>query len=173
MKSNHKLLILTITIITVFLFVLVFISPLLILKYAEEQYFIDQYKKNKTAFEDVKTELLLALEQEDAKELNLVICYDGENGRLLQHYDHTTYSVDYSHPIDANGDSYDIVDKCFGDFGLSKIYVTQNYICLAEEGNNYQYIYSSERAPKSAHYAPHNDDIIRKLGNNWYLVRPN
>ena len=68
------------------------------------------------------------MESENLSELNLVICYDGESGRLLQHYDRTTYSVDYSHPIDSNGECYSIVDKSFDDYGLSKIYVTQNYI---------------------------------------------
>ena len=33
----------------ILLLVLTFVSPLLIMYYAEEQYFIDQYKKNKTA----------------------------------------------------------------------------------------------------------------------------
>ena len=116
--------------------------------------------------------LFLTLERENLSELNLVICYDDENGRLLQHYDRSTYSVDYGHPIDANGESYSIVDKSFGDYGLSKIYVTQNYICISEEGNNYQFIYSSEYIPQSAHYAPGDNDKIHKLGDNWYLVTP-
>lgn len=80
--------------------------------YAEEQYFVDQYKKNKNAFKDVKDELLLTLERENATKLNLVICYDDENRRLLQHYDRTTYPVDYSHPFDANRESYNIVKEC-------------------------------------------------------------
>ena len=85
----------------------------------------------------------------------------------------TTYLVDYSHPIDANSESYSIVDKSFGDYGLSKIYVTHNYICLSEEGNNYQYIYSVDFKPDAAHYAPQDDDKIHKLGNDWYLITPN
>lgn len=157
----------------ILLLLLTFAAPILIMYYAEEQYFIDKYKKNKTAFEDVKNELLLTLESENLSELNLVICYDGESGRLLQHYDRTTYSVDYSHPIDANGECYSIVDKSFDDYGLSKIYVTQNYICLSEEGNNYQFIYSSKYIPEAAHYAPRDDDKIYRLGDNWYLVTPN
>lgn len=40
----------------IILLLLTFVSPLLIMRYAEEQYFIDQYKKNKAAFEDVKNE---------------------------------------------------------------------------------------------------------------------
>ena len=157
----------------ILLLLLTFASPFLIMYYAEEQYFVDQYKKNKNAFKDVKDELLLTLERENATKLNLVICYDDENGRLLQHYDRTTYSVDYSHPIDANRESYNIVNNSFGDYGLSKIYVTPNYICLSEEGNNYQFIYSSECTPESAHYAPRDDDKIHRLGDNWYLITPN
>lgn len=87
----------------ILLLLLTFAAPILIMYYAEEQYFIDKYKKNKTAFEDVKNELLLTLESENLSELNLVICYDGESGRLLQHYDRTTYSVDYSHPFASIG----------------------------------------------------------------------
>lgn len=154
MKPKHTIPIFTISIVTVLLFLLVFFSPLLILHYAEEQYYVDQYKKNKAAFEDVKNELLLALEKENVSELNLVVCYDGENGRLLQHYDRSAYSVDYIHPMDANRESYRMVGKSFVDFGLSKIYVTNNYICLSEEGNHYQFIYSSEYTPVSPHYAP-------------------
>lgn len=45
--------------------------------------------------------------------------------------------------LDTNGESYNIINNSFGDYGLNKIYVTQNYICLSEEGNNYQFIYSS------------------------------
>ena len=59
-------------IVGILLLVLTFVSPLLIMYYAEEQYFIDQYKKNKTAFEDIKDELFLALERENLSELNLV-----------------------------------------------------------------------------------------------------
>ena len=75
----------------ILLLLLTFASPFLIMYYAEEQYFVDQYKKNKNAFKDVKDELLLTLERENATKLNLVICYDDENRRLLQHYDRTTY----------------------------------------------------------------------------------
>lgn len=49
----------------ILLLLLTFASPLLIMYYAEEQYFIDQYKKNKAAFEDVKDELLLILEKNE------------------------------------------------------------------------------------------------------------
>lgn len=159
-------------IIGILLLLLTFVSPLLIMHYAEEQYFIDQYKKNKAAFEDVKDELLHTLEEENATELNLVIDYDNEKGRLIQHYDKTSYSVDYSHPIDANSESYNAVDESFENYGLSKIYVTHNYICFSEEGNNYQYIYSSEYKPKSAHYGNCENSKIHSLGNNWYLVTP-
>ena len=109
----------------ILLLLLTFASPFLIMYYAEEQYFVDQYKKNKNAFKDVKDELLLTLERENATKLNLVICYDDENGRLLQHYDRTTYPVDYSHPIDANRESYNIVNNSFGDYGLSKYMLPQ------------------------------------------------
>ena len=78
----------------ILLLLLTFVSPLLIMYYSDEQYFIDQYKKNKTAFEEVKNELLQTLEKEDVSELNLVVSYDSEKGRLLQRYDRTTYSVD-------------------------------------------------------------------------------
>lgn len=156
----------------ILLLILTFVSPLLIMYYAGEQYFIDQYKKNKIAFEDLKNKLLLILENEKATELNLVVCNDGENGRLLQHYDRSAYSVDYSHPINANGESYNIVDVSLGDFCFSKIYVTQNYICLSEESNNCQYIYLSEYTPESAYYVPH-DDKIHKLGDNWYRLHQN
>lgn len=159
-----------ISIIAILLLLLIFVSPILVMYYAEEQYFIDQYKKNRTAFEDVKNELLLTLEKEKVTELNLVICYDSEGKRLLQHYDRTSYSVDYSHLIDANGDSYNLVDESFGGYGLSKIYVTQDYICLSEEGNNYQYIYSSEYKPQLAHYASSGNHKIHTLGDNWYLA---
>lgn len=171
-KLHPKIIWLTITIITFILFLLVFFSPLLVLYYAEEQYFIDQYKKNKAAFETVKNELFLTLKNENLTELNLVICYDSEKGRLLQHYDRAAYSVDYSRSIDANGENYSLIDKSFGDCGLSKIYVTKNYICFSEEGNNYQFIYSSERTPKTAHYAPKGNHKIHKLGGNWYLAAP-
>lgn len=160
-------------IVGILLLLFTFISPLLIMHYAEEQYFIDQYKGNKTAFENVKNELFLILDNKKETELSLVVCYDTKNGRLLQHYNRSSYSIDYSHPIDANGENYDVIDSAFGDFGLSKIYVTENYICLSEEGNNYQYIYSLECKPESAHYAPRDDDEIHELGNNWYLITPN
>ena len=142
----------------ILLLVLTFVSPLLIMYYAEEQYFIDQYKKNKAAFEDVKDELLLILEKTNVTELNLVVSYDREKGRILQYYNRTTYSIDNDNFIDANGESYDIVNESFGDFSFSKIYVTYNYICLSEEGNNYQYIYSVDYKPDAAHYAPRDDD---------------
>ena len=160
-------------IVGILLLLFTFISPLLIMYYAEEQYFVDQYKKNKTAFENVKNELLLILETEKETELNLVVCYNTKNGRLLQRYDSSAYSVDYTRPIDANDENYDAIDNAFSDFSLSKIYVTQNYICFSEEGNNYQYIYSLERKPNSAHYAPQDNDKIHELGNNWYLITPN
>lgn len=140
---------------------------------AEEQYFIDQYKKNKAAFEDVKNELLLILEKKNVTELNLVVSYDSEKGLILQYYDTTTYSIDHDNLIDANGESYNIVNESFGDFSFSKIYVTHNYICLSEEGNNYQYIYSVDYKSDAAHYAPRDDDKIHRLGDNWYLVTPN
>lgn len=157
----------------ILLLLLTFASPLLIMYYAEEQYFIDQYKKNKAAFEDVKDELLLILEKTNVTELNLVVSYDREKGRILQYYNRTTYSIDNDNFIDANGESYDIVNESFGDFSFSKIYVTHNYICLSEEGNNYQYIYSVDYKPDAAHYAPRDDDKIHKLGNDWYLITPN
>ena len=157
----------------IILLLLTFVSPLLIMRYAEEQYFIDQYKKNKAAFEDVKNELLLILEKTNVTELNLVVSYDSEKGRILQYYNRTTYSVDHDNFIDANGESYDIVNESFGDFSFSKIYVTHNYICLSEEGNNFQYIYSSESKPQSAHYASSDNDKIHSLGDDWYLVTPN
>jgi len=160
-------------IIGILLLLVTFLSPLLIMSYAEEQYFIDQYKKNKTAFEDVKNELLLILEKENATELNLVVSYDSEKGRILQYYNRTTYSVDNNKFIDANNASYDTIDESFGDFSFSKIYVTHNYICLSEEGNNFQYIYSSESKPQSAHYASSDNDKIYSLGDNWYLATPN
>lgn len=128
-----------------------FASPLLIMYYTEKQYFIDQYKKNKTAFENVKNELLLILEKENVTELNLIVSYDSEKGCILQYYNRTTYYIDNDNFIDANGEIYSIVDKSFGDYGLSKIYVTHNYICLSEEGNNYQYIYSVDFKPDAAH----------------------
>lgn len=157
----------------ILLLLLTFASPLLIMYYAEEQYFIDQYKKNKAAFEDVKDELLLILEKTNVTELNLVVSYDSKKGRILQYYNRTTYSIDNDNFIDANGESYDIVNESFGDFSFSKIYVTHNYICLSEEGNNYQYIYSVDFKPDAAHYAPRDDDKIHRLGDNWYLVTPN
>ncbi len=157
----------------ILLLLLTFASPLLIMYYAEEQYFIDQYKKNKAAFEDVKDELLLILEKTNVTELNLVVSYDREKGHILQYYNRTTYSIDNDNFIDANGESYDIVNESFGDFSFSKIYVTHNYICLSEEGNNYQYIYSVDYKPDAAHYAPRDDDKIHKLGNDWYLITPN
>lgn len=160
-------------IIGILLLLLTFANPILIMYYAEEQYFIDQYKKNKTAFEEVKDDLLLTLEKENVTELNLVVSYDSEKGRILQYYDRTTYSIDKDNFIDANNKSYNAVNESFGDFCFSKIYVTHNYICLSEEGNNYQYIYSSEHKPKSAHYASSDNDKIHSLGDNWYLVRPN
>lgn len=172
MNAKIRKTILAVAIIAVILFLLIFISPLLVMHYAEKQYFVDQYRKNRTAFEDVKDELLLTLEKENASELNLIICHDSENGRLLQHYDRAIYSVDYSHPIDANGKNYDIIDKSFGDYSFSKIYVTKNYVCLSEEGNNYQYIYSSEYTPESAHYAGRDTDKIYRLGGDWYLITP-
>lgn len=156
----------------IILLLLTFVSPLLILRYKEEQYFIDQYKKNKAAFEDVKNELLLILEKTNETELNLVVSYDREKGRILQYYNRTTYSIDNDNFIDANGESYDIVNESFGDFSFSKINVTHNYICLSEEGNNYQYIYSKDFKPDAAHYAPQDDDKIHKLGNDWYLITP-
>lgn len=110
-------------------------SPFLIMYYAEKQYFIKQYKKNKAAFEDVKNELLLILDE------------NSEKGCILQYYNRTTYSIDHDNFIDANGESYIIVDKSFSDYSLSKIYVT--------------------------HYAPRNDDKIHKFGNDWYLITPN
>ena len=110
------------------LLLLTFLSPLLIMYYAEEQYFIDQYKKNKTAFEDVKNELLLIFEKENVTELNLVVSYDIEKGRILQYYDKTTYSIVNANFIDANSESYNTVNESFGDFSFSKIYVTHN--CL-------------------------------------------
>ena len=115
--------------------------------YAEEQYFIKQYKKNKAAFEDVKNELLLILDETNVTELNLVVSYDSEKGCILQYYNRTTYSIDHGNFIDANGESYIIVDKSFSDYSLSKIYVSQ--------------------------YAPRNDDKIHKFGNDWYLITPN
>ena len=157
----------------ILLLLLTFASPLLIMYYAEEQYFIDQYKKNKAAFEDVKNELLLIFEKTNVTELNLVVSYDSEKGRLLQYYNSTTYSVDHDNFIDANSESYNIVNESFGDFSFSKIYVTNNYICLSEEGNNYQYIYSKDFKPDAAHYAPQDDNKIHKLGNDWYLITPN
>lgn len=157
----------------ILLLLLTFASPLLIMYYAEEQYFIDQYKKNKAAFEDVKDELLLILEKTNVTELNLVVSYDSEKGRILQYYNRTTYSIDNDNFIDANGENYDIVNESFGDFSFSKIYVTHNYICLSEEGNSYQYIYSVDFKPDAAHYAPRDDDKIHRLGDNWYLVTPN
>lgn len=66
----------------ILLLVLTFVSPLLIMFYAEEQYFIDQYKKNKAAFEDVKDELLLIWEKTNVTELNLVVSYNSEKGRI-------------------------------------------------------------------------------------------
>ena len=158
---------------SILLLLLTFASPFLIMYYAEEQYFIDQYKKNKAAFEDVKNELLLILEETNATELNLVVSYDSEKGCILQYYNRTTYYINNDNFIDANGESYSIVDKSFGDYGLSKIYVTHNYICLSEEGNNYQYIYSVDFKPDAAHYAPQDDDKIHKLGNHWYLITQN
>ncbi|MDD5949777.1 MAG: hypothetical protein PUC39_08650, partial [Lachnospiraceae bacterium] len=92
---------------------------------------------------------------------------------ILQYYDRTTYSIDNDDFIDANGQNYSIVNESFGDFSFSKIYVTHNYICLSEEGNNYQYIYSVDFKPDAAHYAPQDDDKIHKLGNDWYLITPN
>ena len=160
-------------IVGILLLLLTFASPLLIMYYAEEQYFIDQYKKNETAFENVKNELLLILEKENVTELNLVVSYDSEKGRILQYYDRTTYSIDKDNFIDANGESYNAINESFGDFSFSKIYVTHNYICLSEEGNNFQYIYSSESKPQSAHYASSDNDKIHSLGDNWYLVTPN
>ena len=160
-------------IVGILLLLLTFASPLLIMYYAEEQYFIDQYKKNETAFENVKNELLLILEKENVTELNLVVSYDSEKGRILQYYDRTTYSIDKDNFIVANSENYNTVNESFGDFSFSKIYVTHNYVCFSEEGNNYQYIYSSECTPKTAHYAPRDDDKIHKLGDNWYLVTPN
>lgn len=121
-------------------------SPFLIMYYAEEQYFIKQYKKNKVAFEDVKNELLLILDETNVTELNLVVSYDSEKGCILQYYNRTTYSIDHDNFIDANGESYIIVDKSFSDYSLSKIYVT--------------------------HYAPRNDDKIHKFGDDWYLITP-
>lgn len=81
------------------------------------------------------------MDETNVTELNLVVSYDSEKGCILQYYNRTTYS------IDANGESYIIVDKSFSDYSLSKIYVT--------------------------HYAPRNDDKIHKLGNDWYLITPN
>lgn len=163
----------TLGIIGILLLLVTFLSPLLIMSYAEEQYFIDQYKKNKTAFEDVKNELLLILEKENATELNLVVSYDSEKGLILQYYNRTTYSVDNNKFIDANSESYNAVNESFGDCSFSKIYVTHNYVCFSEEGNHYQYIYSSEYTPETSYYAPRDDDKIHKLGDNWYLVTPN
>lgn len=159
-------------IVGILLLLLTFASPILIMYYAEEQFFIDQYKKNKTAFNDVKDDLLYTLEKENVSDLNLVVDYDSKKGLLLQHYDRTSYSVDYSHPIDANSESYVAVNESFGDYSFSKIYVTNDYICLSEENNNFQYIYSSECKPKSAHYASSENDKIHSLGDNWYLVTP-
>lgn len=157
----------------IFLLLLTFASPLLIMYYTEKQYFIDQYKKNKTAFENVKNELLLILEKENVTELNLIVSYDSEKGLILQYYDRTTYAIDKDNFIDANGEDYNAINESFGDFSFSKIYVTHNYICLSEEGNNYQYIYSKDLKLDSAHYAPQGDDKIHKLGNDWYLITPN
>lgn len=84
-----------------------------------------------------------------------------------------TYSIDNDNFIDANNESYNIVNESLGDSSFSKIYVTNNYICLSEEGNNYQYIYSKDFKPDAAHYAPQDDDKIHKLGNDWYLITPN
>ena len=150
-------------IVGILLLLLTFTSPLLIMYYAEEQYFIDQYKKNETAFESVKNELLLILEKENVTELNLVVSYDSEKGRILQYYDRTTYSVDSNKFIDANNANYNTIDESFGDSSFSKIYVTHNYICLSEEGNNYQFIYCSNTKPDSAHYASSDNDKIWKL----------
>ena len=116
---------------------------------------------------------MLILEKENVTELNLVVSYDSEKGRILQYYDRTTYSIDKDNFIDANGESYNTIDESFGDFSFSKIYVTHNYICLSEEGNNFQYIYSSESKPQSAHYASSDNDKIDSLGDDWYLVTPN
>lgn len=162
-----------IVIMGIFLLLLTFISPLLIMYYSKEQYFIDQYKKNKDSFEDVKNELLSILAKDGVTELNLVVSYDSEKGLILQYYDRTSYSVADSQSIDANSESYNAVDTAFGSYGLSKIYVTYNYICLSEESSNYQYIYSADRKPDSAYYGNSDNIKVHSLGNNWYLVTPN
>ena len=172
MYSGLRKHLLIITSIALILFLLSFISPLLILYYAEEQYYIDSFEKNKDAFELVKDELLLTLKEKDADELDLVICYDSENGRLLKQFNHSTHSVDDSETIDANTDSYNSITEAFGDCCFNKISVAHNYVCFSEEGNNYQYIYSAEYTPESAHYGRKDDDKIHRLGDDWYLVTP-
>ena len=165
MKSKDKNRILNITIIALILILLVLVvlvltMPLFIMYFAEEKYLIDKYKENKDAFATVKTELLYMLEQENANELDLEISYDVEGKRIFHPYQKT----DHISAIDATNKAYDLIDSSFGDLCWNKIYISENYINLAEEGNNYQYIYCEDLSSVSMIYGK-SDHKIRKLGD--------
>jgi len=167
MKTLIKKPLLIITIIAAILSLFVFISPLLILSYAEEQYFIDKYHENEKAFTCVKNELLSILEQENTEELKLSVSYHSGN-RFLHHYHDKEDIIS----IDANSEAYNLIHESFGDFCWSKVYISENYINFSEEGNNYQFIYSKDKSPETMIYGNYNNKIL-KLGNDWYLIVPN
>lgn len=168
MKTLIKKPILIITIIAAIIYLLVFISPLLILYYAEEQYFVDKYNENKNAFATVKNELLYILEHENVAELKLSVSYDSDNNLFLHHY----HDREYILSADTNSEAYNLINESFGDFMWSKVYVSENYIIFSEEGNNYQFIYCKDKSPETMIYG-NNDNKIRKLGDDWYLIVPN
>lgn len=159
-------LIFIIMIMTALLFALLFISPLLVPRYAEEQYFTDQYNKNKDAFTTVKNELLHELERENKDILELAVSYDPDGNCILYHDEDKTHII----AADTSTEAYCSIAGCFGSFVWNKARISEHYIDLSEEGNNYQYVYCENQCPETMIYGSQNDIKIHNLGDGWYLI---
>lgn len=169
MKKDTKKIVMTLGVVAVIVLILICIRPLLLFFNAEERYLIDKYKENKEAFAIVQDQLLSVLAQENAEELNLYISYDSDGNPFL----HSVSDKKDVIPVDLTAQAYRQIADSFGDEYWNKVYIGEKHITLSAEGNNCQFVYSENQTPETGIYGSgDNNQKIRKLGNDWYLIMP-